>query len=107
MVNNKKNKRKKKEKYRTKEERKYEVKKVIEQMNECYNLNEAIPAISILFEKMKTFVDTGNNMSGKIPYPVDNRIIDYIFSNNRNVKPCINVKLLVADRSKVKEIIKQ
>ena len=91
---------------RTKEERKEEGDKIINQMKLQYGLLEKIPGIRILYDKIYNFIETGESETGKIPYPEDKRTIHYIFSNNRNVKPGINIKLLLNDRKNVKEIIK-
>jgi len=70
-----------------------------------YGLLEKIPSINILYTKIYDFIETGESETGILPYPEDKRNIHYIFSNNKNVNPGINVKLLLSDRNKVKDII--
>ena len=93
-------------KQRTLEERKEEVEKVKGQLT-SYELYEGIEAIDILYKKMNLFVESGIAESGKIDYEDNNipRVIHYIFTNNKKISPCINLKILVKDRNKVKGII--
>ena len=77
MTNNKKTKKKKVKKeivYRTKEERREEVKNILKQLSD-FDLNIKYEPIKKLYQLFKTYIAEGNRMLINIPFPeIDRRI---------------------------------
>ena len=77
MTNNKKTKKKKVKKeivYRTKEERKEEVKNILKQLSD-FDLNIKYEPIKKLYQQFKIYIAEGNRMLINIPFPeIDRRI---------------------------------
>ena len=79
---------------RTHTERAREAEIIQTQMSESLGLSNAIPCIKLFNETLSEFVETGVSVSGSIPFPEDHRKIHYIFTNNKNINPCIKVGLV-------------
>ena len=87
MGNKKKRKVKKEKKppeYRNKEERKAEVKHILEQLNE-FHLNVTYGPVRKLFEKFKEYISEGERLIVNIPFPEINRRIKGVLAINKKV----------------------
>ena len=85
MGNKKKRKVKKEKKppeYRNKEERKAEVKHILEQLNE-FHLNVTYDPVRKLFEKFKEYISEGERLIVNIPFPEVNRRIKGVLAINK------------------------
>jgi ribosomal protein S4 len=85
MGNKKKRKVKKEKKppeYRNKEERKAEVKHILEQLNE-FHLNVTYDPVRKLFEKFKEYINEGERLIVNIPFPEINRRIKGVLAINK------------------------
>ena len=85
MGNKKKRKVKKEKKppeYRNKEERKAEVKHILEQLNE-FHLNVTYDPVRKLFEKFKEYISEGERLTVNIPFPEINRRIKGVLAINK------------------------
>jgi ribosomal protein S4 len=85
MGNKKKRKVKKEKKppeYRNKEERKAEVKHILEQLNE-FHLNVTYDPVRKLFEKFKEYIREGERLIVNIPFPEINRRIKGVLAINK------------------------
>ena len=85
MGNKKKRKVKKEKKlpeYRNKEERKSEVKHILEQLNE-FHLNVTYDPVRKLFEKFKEYINEGERLIVNIPFPEINRRIKGVLAINK------------------------
>lgn len=75
----------KENKEKTREEREQFVNRIISKLSQLNIYDKQFQAISILDEKMNTFINTGFSESGKIDFPEFNRRIEYIFTNNKHI----------------------
>ena len=94
MGNKKKRKVKKEKKppeYRNKEERKAEVKHILEQLNE-FHLNVTYDPVRKLFEKFKEYINEGERLIVNIPFPEINRRIKGVLAINK--KEDVTIALL-------------
>lgn len=84
MPSNKKIKKEKKIKiiqYRTLEERKNEIKEILNHLNE-FELNPKYEPIKKLYKLFKQYIDTGQRLVINIPFPMINRRIKGILANS-------------------------
>jgi len=92
MVKKKKDKKEKKvTQYRTKDQRKEEVKNVMQQMNK-YNLNMTYEPIQKLFKLFKEYIDEDKDVKVSIPFPEINRRIKGKLSTN--IKEDVTIALI-------------
>jgi len=86
MPNNKKKKKEKRVKniqYRTKEERKKEIKEILNHLNE-FELNPKYEPVKELYLLFKEYIENGNRIIVNIPFPMINRRIKGILANSIN-----------------------
>ena len=91
---NRKNKDKKQKKeviYRTKEQRKNEIKEIISKLSE-FQLDMTYEPIKQLYEKFKEYINVGNRMEINIPFPEINRRIKGLLAISVREEVWINLK---------------
>jgi len=81
----------KKDNYRTEEERKLEVRKVIEKLNELKITND-FDAIKELFERMKKYISSGEKININIPFPEFGRSIVGILEIDKQKQCMIKIE---------------
>ena len=69
--------------YRTKEQRKNEIKEVLNHLNE-FELNPKYEPIKKLYELFKQYIDIGERIIVNIPFPMINRRIKGVLANSIN-----------------------
>jgi hypothetical protein len=77
--------------YRTKEERRNEVKKIISKLS-SFDLNTTYEPIKNLYSKFKEYISEGQRMEINIPFPEINRRIKGLLAISVNEQVWINLK---------------
>jgi hypothetical protein len=68
-----------------------------------FDINESFPCVAELYRVMDEWVETGQSVSGKIPFPeapFGGRIIEYILTNRKHIKCQVNLPMADMKRAR-------